>query len=83
MGERPLLFNKIAIVYGLFFNWQVRNYRNILNNIKGDFDFSIYQRVIDVGCGTGALCKVLQEYGLVVTGIDPAEAMLAVARKKV
>jgi ubiquinone/menaquinone biosynthesis C-methylase UbiE len=83
MGKKPLLFNRIAAVYGLFFYWQVRNYRNILNNIKGELDFSIHQNVIDIGCGTGALCKVLQEYGPEVTGLDPAEAMLAIARKKI
>lgn len=76
------MFNRIAAVYGLFFNWQVRNYRNIFDNAKEELDFSNYQSVIDIGCGTGALCKVLQEYGLGVTGLDPAEAMLAIATKK-
>ncbi|MGR6835934.1 class I SAM-dependent methyltransferase [Syntrophomonas erecta] len=75
--------NKIATVYGLFFNWQVGKYRYILNNVKDELDLSTYQSVIDIGCGTGALCKVLQEYGLEVTGLDSAEAMLAIATKKV
>lgn len=82
MGKKPFLFNKIAGVYGIFFNWQVGNYRSILNHIKEELDFSAYQSIIDIGCGTGALCRVLQEYGLEVTGLDPAEAMLAVAGKK-
>jgi ubiquinone/menaquinone biosynthesis C-methylase UbiE len=82
MGEKQLLFNRIATVYGLFFNWQVRNYRRIFDNVKGELDFSTYQSVIDIGCGTGALCKVLQEYGSEVIGLDPAEAMLAIATKK-
>lgn len=82
MDEKPLLFNTIAFPYSLFFNWQVRGYRNILNNVKEDLGFSIYQSVIDIGCGTGALCKVFQENGLEVTGLDSAEAMLAIAKKK-
>ena len=82
MGKKLLVFNKIATVYGLFFNWQVGNYRYILNNVKDELEFSTYQSVIDIGCGTGALCKVFQEYGLEVTGLDPAEAMLAIATKK-
>lgn len=82
MGEKTLLFNRIAAVYGLFFNWQVRNYRNTFANAKEELDLSNYQSVIDIGCGTGALCKVLQEYGLEVTGLDPAEAMLAIATKR-
>ncbi|RJE48994.1 MULTISPECIES: class I SAM-dependent methyltransferase [unclassified Dehalobacter] len=82
MEKKVFLFNKIAAIYGLFFNWQVRNYRHVLNNIKEELDFSTYQSIIDIGCGTGALCKVLLEYGVEVTGLDPAEAMLAIAAKK-
>lgn len=83
MGEKPSLFNRIAAVYGFFFKWQVRNYRNIFAHVKEELDFSTCQRAIDIGCGTGALCQVLQEYGAAVTGIDPAEAMLAIAEKKI
>lgn len=82
MGEKVSLFNRIASVYGFFFNFQVKNYRHILENIKEELDFSAYQSIIDIGCGTGALCKVLLEYGLEVTGLDPADAMLAVAQEK-
>jgi 2-polyprenyl-3-methyl-5-hydroxy-6-metoxy-1,4-benzoquinol methylase len=39
-------------------------------------------RVLDLGCGTGTLCCALAERGHQVTGIDPAAAMLAVARRK-
>ncbi len=83
MREKAYLFNKIAAVYGLFFSWQVRHYHYIFDNAKEELDFSTYQSIIDIGCGTGALCKVLKECGVDVTGIDPAEAMLAIARKKV
>ena len=38
--------------------------------------------VLDLGCGTGTLCCALAERGHRVTGIDPAAAMLAVARRK-
>ena len=39
-------------------------------------------RVLDLGCGTGTLCCALAERGHWVTGVDPAAAMLALARKK-
>lgn len=68
MRGKPFKFNRIATIYSLFFNRQVRTYRCVLENAKAEFDFSTYQSVIDIGCGTGALCKVLQEYGLNVTG---------------
>jgi SAM-dependent methyltransferase len=38
--------------------------------------------VLDLGCGTGTLCCALAERGHRVTGVDPARAMLDVARRK-
>lgn len=38
--------------------------------------------VVDIGCGTGSLALLLAEEGLDVVGVDPAQAMLAVARAK-
>jgi len=38
--------------------------------------------VLDLGCGTGTLCNTLAERGHVATGVDPAAAMLALARRK-
>jgi len=38
--------------------------------------------VLDLGCGTGTLCCALAERGHRVTGVDPATAMLAVAKSK-
>lgn len=38
--------------------------------------------VIDIGCGTGTLAIMLADRGNVVTGVDPAGAMLDVARAK-
>ncbi len=35
-----------------------------------------------MGCGTGALSSVLNEKGLAVTGIDPAEKMLEIVKKE-
>jgi SAM-dependent methyltransferase len=38
------------------------------------------ERVLDVGCGSGPLFAPLASTGIHVTGIDPAEAMVALAR---
>ena len=40
------------------------------------------QSVLDVGCGTGTLACLLARRGVQVTGLDPAAASLAVARRK-
>jgi ubiquinone/menaquinone biosynthesis C-methylase UbiE len=44
-------------------------------------DITRYQKIIDIGCGTGALCSVLSQKGLSVTGVDTAQKMLKIARK--
>ena len=38
--------------------------------------------VLDLGCGTGTLCCALAERGHEITAVDPARAMLDVARRK-
>ena len=76
------LFNTIAPFYGLFFRFQVNYYRRILERMKSDVDLTQYESVVDVGCGTGSLCAVLQAIGLQVTGVDSAVKMLAIAAKK-
>jgi SAM-dependent methyltransferase len=38
--------------------------------------------VLDIGCGTGSLACLLAARGLEVTGVDPAEASIEVARRK-
>lgn len=77
-----ILFNRIAPIYGLFFNYQRKHYQNILEKIKGEIDLKKYRNVIDLGCGTGALCSVFADMGLEVTGVDSARGMLKVATKK-
>ena len=37
-------------------------------------------RILDIGCGTGLTARLFAERGHEVTGVEPAAAMLAVAR---
>ncbi|MCH8562881.1 class I SAM-dependent methyltransferase [Nesterenkonia sp. LB17] len=39
-------------------------------------------RVADIGCGTGVFGILLAEHGIEVTGVDPAAAMIDVARSR-
>ena len=74
------LFNFIAPVYGLFYGKQKSRYREVLARFLPDWRQQGYASILDVGCGTGALCSALNEAGLSVIGVDPAEKMLAVAK---
>ncbi|SMC86789.1 class I SAM-dependent methyltransferase [Papillibacter cinnamivorans] len=75
------LFSLIAPVYGFFFGYQKRHYKEILEGASCQLDFSQYKTCVDVGCGTGALCSVLRRKGLDVTGVDPARGMLQIASR--
>ena len=76
------MFNAIAPFYGLFFNNQRKKYAEVLENLETELDLKSFKTILDIGCGTGALCSVLSEKGLKVTGIDPAEKMLNIAMKR-
>ena len=76
------LFDLIAPIYGLFYGFQKNYYRGVLDKMQNNLDLTAYKNIIDVGCGTGALCSVLNQKGLSVTGIDPAQRMLNIASRK-
>lgn len=76
------LFNTIAPVYGLFYQKQKQRYREIVRHAARELNLIGNESILDVGCGTGALCSVLHEAGFSVTGVDPAQNMLAVAKRQ-
>jgi ubiquinone/menaquinone biosynthesis C-methylase UbiE len=82
MGQ-PSLFGRIAPYYALFYNYQKRHYGRVLDSIMGRLGLSQYSTVLDVGCGTGALCAAWRERGFLTTGIDPEQKMIDIARKRV
>lgn len=62
---------------------------DIENASRDDTDFYLgladeleAHRIVDLGCGTGVLTRQLAASGRQVVGIDPAPAMLAVARQR-
>ena len=76
------LFNTIAPVYGLFYQKQKTRYREVIGSFTPEWKKNGYDSILDVGCGTGALCSVLSESGLTVTGVDPAQKMLTIAERQ-
>ena len=75
------IFDRIAPIYGFFYNYQRRYYKRALTGALSEVNLTTYESIVDVGCGTGALCSVLSQMGYKVTGIDPAEKMLGIASK--
>lgn len=69
-------------------NPQIAETYDLINPRSRDADFYLSlagahpRSILDLGCGTGTLCCALAESGHRVTGVDPAAAMLAVARRK-
>lgn len=76
------LFDRIAYPYSWFYGYQKNMYRKAFEKSRSFFDFSAFKSALDVGCGTGALCAVLKEEGLQVTGTDASRKMLRIAKKK-
>ena len=80
--KQKSLFDFIAPFYGLYFKHQKKYYQNILRDRSGVLNSQLYQSVLDLGCGTGALCATLADSGFNVTGVDSSAEMLRIARKK-
>lgn len=76
------LFDRIAPIYGLFNSRQQRAFDEVLDKMAAELDPARYRTILDIGCGTGALCSVLSHRGFAATGVDAAPAMLRVARQK-
>ncbi len=75
------LFNRIAPVYGLFFELQRKKYSEVIESVINIIDVGEFQSIVDIGCGTGALCSILFDKGLKVTGIEPAIKMLNISEE--
>lgn len=76
------IFNAIAPIYAKFFDYQVKYFEDTLVKAKKELDVTQYQSVLDIGCGTGALCYVLYKKGLKVTGVDVAQKMVDKSKDK-
>jgi ubiquinone/menaquinone biosynthesis C-methylase UbiE len=76
------LFSLLAPEYRIFYDRQIKRYAKVIGDMKNELDLTKYQNVVDIGCGSGALCSVLNQKGLSVTGIDPSESMLKIALDK-
>jgi SAM-dependent methyltransferase len=67
-----------ASLYDHFNGWDICDdfYLGLARTLKSG------AHVLDLGCGTGLLACRIAEEGFAVTGVDPAEGMLGVARSR-
>lgn len=68
--------SRLTALYDLDSGWSQD--REFYFRLAGDMPMDI----LDLGCGTGLLCDAYASKGHKVTGVDPAAAMLDVARDK-
>jgi 2-polyprenyl-3-methyl-5-hydroxy-6-metoxy-1,4-benzoquinol methylase len=67
---------RLAELYDLDSGWSID--RDFYLSLAG----SSPQRILDLGCGTGLLCKAYAAQNHEVTGVDPSTAMLEIGRRK-
>jgi SAM-dependent methyltransferase len=71
----------------LYHDPQLADFYDLENHWGRDDDFCLFlaanaSSVLDLGCGTGRLASALASSGRIVVGVDPAAAMLNIARTK-
>lgn len=75
-------YNNFAYVYDNFMdNIPYNDWCNYLLSLYKQFSIS-EGNLVDLGCGTGTLCKLMAQHHYRITGIDYSNDMLAVAKKK-
>lgn len=54
----------------------------VLPGVMRLIDPKASQKIIDIACGQGVLCRLLRERGAEVSGIDAAESLIKIARER-
>jgi len=77
-------FNKIALDYDQYYATEQGKKIDDLEKFHTALHFNelISKNVLEIGCGTGHWTQFLSQHGFHITGLDAAEEMLEVAKKK-
>lgn len=81
-GGHGRTFDLVALPYNLFFHSQRRAFRRVFRAHGGMLGLPPGARVLDIGCGTGALASVLAEWEFRVSVVEPSAGMRARARQR-
>jgi len=82
LQKHRLVFNFIAPVYNLFFRYQCREMTAVINTSFHRLGIPQGGKILDIGCGTGALVRTLQSFGYKAEGVDMSEGMLKQASSR-
>ena len=74
-------FDLVASPYDLFFHSQRRTFQRVFARHGHRLGLARGARILDIGCGTGALATVLAERGFRVNAVEPSAEMRARARR--
>ena len=78
---RIRVFDRIAWVYALLYHVQRLGFRRGFAALRPRLGLPTGARVLEIGCGTGALASVLLESGFDVRAVDASPRMIATARR--
>lgn len=78
----PTAYQNFAYVYDKFMNnIPYEDWCNYLLTLLKEYGIT-KGNIVELGCGTGTLCKLISQYNYNVTGIDNSKDMLSIASKK-
>ncbi len=81
-GAHTRLFDLVAAPYDLFFHSQRLAFRRVFRAHGDTLGLPPGARILDIGCGTGALASVAAERGFAVHAVDPSAGMRRRARRR-
>jgi len=81
-GGHGRTFDLVAFPYDLFFHSQRRAFRRTYRRHGHRLGLAAGARILDIGCGTGALASVLADRGFRVSAVEPSAGMRARARRR-
>lgn len=73
------VFSKVYDAFG--WNYYPESFAQLLLQWIKENDRKV-QNMLDIGCGTGVLCSILQEHGIQTHGMDLSHGMIAMAKEK-
>ena len=73
------IFSKIYDAFG--WNYYPESFAQLLLQWINEQELTV-KTMLDLGCGTGVLCSIMEEHGIKTRGMDLSHGMIAMAKEK-